>query len=337
MFTDGVRLELVAGKGGNGVIAWRREKYIPKGGPSGGNGGDGGSIIIRASRHFYSLDKYRNKRLIAAGDGKQGGSNKRHGANGKSLILDVPCGTLVKNPETGEVMRDMTEDGEEWEICKGGRGGRGNETFKTPTNRAPHKCTPGRPGTSCEIELELKLIADIGFVGFPNAGKSTLLSKITSKEVKIGNYPFTTLAPNLSYIQFEDFSRLYIADIPGIIKDAHKDRGLGLTFLRHIERSEVLVYVIDAAGTDVRDPFEDFTTLTNELESYSRDLINKPFVVVLNKVDRDESQAFVSKFRKKFHFDSSKLVLVSALNGEGLDTLIEKMRSIAQASGKRYE
>lgn len=330
MFTDRVKVSLSAGKGGNGVVAWRREKYIPKGGPCGGNGGKGGSIIFQADAQLYSLEDYRNRRILKAENGNPGGSNNRQGRNGKDLVLKVPCGTIIKDVENGEVLKDLTIDGEKWEICKGGRGGKGNDTFKTPTNRAPNTCTPGLPGETAEVELELKLIADVGLVGFPNAGKSTLIKALTHVKVKIAPYPFTTLQPNLGFIQCEDYSRIFIADIPGIIKDAHLNRGLGLEFLRHIERTKLLIYVLDASGTDGRTPDEDYRILRQELESYNPELLERPFLVVLNKIDLEESQEHIKAFKKKFRLPKKILFEASATEGIGIPELQHTIELIAQ-------
>lgn len=334
MFVDRVVLDLSAGRGGNGIVAWRREKYIPKGGPSGGNGGKGGSLILKADTEVYSLEWFRNRRILKAENGRQGGPNCQQGRNGKDLILPVPCGTLVKNSVTGEVLHDFTQDGEEWIICKGGRGGRGNDSFKTPTNRAPNTSTDGTDGQSCRVELELKLIADVGLVGFPNAGKSTLISELASVSVKIAPYPFTTLRPNLGFIQFEDLSRIYIADIPGIIEGAHRNRGLGFEFLRHIERTKLLLYILDSSGIDGRDPISDYEVLRNELGTYNPEMLERPFLVVLNKVDTEESLDHIKAFHKKKLVPKSKLFEISAMRGDGLADLKEAIRKIVQATPK---
>ncbi|MBS0651631.1 MAG: GTPase ObgE [Verrucomicrobia bacterium] len=337
MFIDSVKVTLRAGDGGNGVVAWRREKYIPKGGPVGGNGGKGGSIIFQTDVHTPSLESYRNRRIIAAENGHCGGGNLRQGRNGKDLILPVPCGTLVKDAQTQEVLFDFTEENQSWQICKGGKGGKGNHCFKSPTNQAPNICTPGTPGEHREIELELKLIADVGLVGMPNAGKSTLMSQITHVRVKIGAYPFTTLFPNLSYIQLPDKSRVLVADIPGIIENAHQNKGLGFAFLKHIERSYALVFVIDISGIEGRDPFDDFTVLQNELRAYRPDLLEKPFLVALNKIDTEGAQKQAEEFAKKYPYAKETLFTISAANNEGLPPLIEAMRGIVQVHGKRFK
>lgn len=322
MFIDRAKVYLSAGKGGNGVVAWRREKFIPKGGPSGGNGGKGGSIILEVDEEIYSLDWYRHRRILKAENGKAGGSNNKQGGRGQDLILKFPCGTLVKDVETGEVLYDLTEPGQRIVLCNGGKGGRGNDSFKTPTNQAPNYATPGRDGESCHVEFELKLIADIGLVGFPNAGKSTLFSSLADVDVKTAAYPFTTLTPNLGFIAFENFQRLYIADIPGIIEGAHLDRGLGLEFLRHIERTKLLIFVLDASGIDNRTPADDYKVLCEELQKYKVDLSDKPYMIALNKIDTEESKELVKEFLKKNKkVPKDKIFQISALSGEGLEEL----------------
>lgn len=334
MFTDRIEITLEAGKGGNGVVAWRREKFIPKGGPAGGDGGNGGSITIVADEHTFSLQHYRNRRSIRAENGHEGGGAQKKGRSGEALIIKVPVGTLVR--EEGNLLCDLVTHGQEFRACEGGKGGKGNINFKTPTRQAPNICTKGTLGESKDIELELKMIADVGLVGFPNAGKSTLLSSITARLVKVGAYPFTTLHPNLSYIEFDDFSRVLIADIPGIIEDAHQNRGLGLAFLKHIERTEVLVYLIDIAGSEGRDPLEDFAILQNELRSYSSDMINKPFLVALNKIDLPEAEENVARFLKETGIPPSSVFPISADKKEGLPSFVDAMRSLAQQNGKRF-
>lgn len=336
MFVDSVELTIVAGSGGNGVVSWRREKFIPKGGPFGGNGGRGGDIILKGETGLFSLESYRNRRIIQAENGKAGGSNLKQGGSGEKLVLKIPFGTLVKDAKTKEVLFDCTEETPQWVACTGGRGGKGNACFKSPTHQAPNFATPGAPGVAREIELELKLIADVGLVGMPNAGKSTLLSQITHVKVKIAPYPFTTLSPNLSYVQCEDYTRILVADIPGIIEDAHENRGLGLSFLKHVERTTALLFVIDISGEEGRDPYEDFTILRKELEAYRPDLLEKPFLVALNKVDKEGSEENLAAFREKYPFDPSTLLPISALGNEGLTVLVERMRQLAQANGKHY-
>lgn len=326
MFVDTVTLSLSAGKGGNGVIAWRREKYIPKGGPAGGDGGNGGSILLEADPAVHSLEDYRNRRILKAQNGMPGGPNNCKGKNGHDLHLKIPLGTLVKDPKTGEILRDFTQAGETWKICAGGRGGKGNSRFKTSTHQAPFVCTDGTPGKEIEIELELKLIADIGFVGMPNAGKSTLISQLAHIQVKIAPYPFTTLRPNLGIVEFDDYTRILIADIPGIIENAHENRGLGFAFLRHIERTSALVYLIELAPYQDRDPFEEFLMLRRELEAYNPEMLEKPFVVALNKIDQEGAAELAAGFKERYPFAPETLFEISALEGIHLEPLKEALR-----------
>lgn len=321
MFIDRVTLDLAAGKGGNGVVAWRKEKYIPKGGPCGGNGGKGGSVILEADNQVFSLEWYRNRRILKAENGRAGSSNNCTGRAGQNLILKVPCGTLIKNAVTGDILHDFTQDKERWVLFEGGKGGRGNESFKTPTNRAPNISTEGKEGESGQIEMELKLIADVGLVGFPNAGKSTLISALADVKVKIAAYPFTTLQPNIGFIEREDLTRIFIADIPGIIEGAHRNRGLGFEFLRHIERTKLLLFVLDASGIDGRNPSDDFRVLQKEISAYNPEMLERPYLVVLNKIDAEESVENCKQFKKDFSIDPSLLFEISALSGSGLEAL----------------
>lgn len=321
MFTDHVQLHLAAGKGGNGVVAWRREKFIPKGGPNGGNGGKGGSVIIEADKQVYSLEWFRHRRLLKAENGRCGGSNLCQGRSGVDLILKVPCGTLVKDIKTGEILHDLTEDKQQVTLCLGGKGGRGNESFKTSTHRAPNICTEGKEGELMDVELELKLIADVGLVGFPNAGKSTLIAALARVRVKIAPYPFTTLQPNLGYIENEDYTRTLIADIPGIIEGAHQNRGLGFEFLRHIERTRLLIFMLDSSGIDGRNPLDDYRVLQKELGTYNPEMLERPSLVVLNKIDTEEAKEHIEAFMKEYQGEPKDIFQISALNGDGLQPL----------------
>jgi GTP-binding protein len=336
MFTDVVRLKLYAGKGGNGVVAWTREKFIPKGGPCGGNGGPGGSVYLESDPNISSLDAFRHLKQLFAENGGAGGSNRKNGKRGQDLVIKIPCGTLIKDLNTQSILHDFGNQKEKVLLCKGGKGGLGNTFFKTPCNQAPNKCTPGKQGEELLVELELKLIADVGFVGFPNAGKSTLLNTLSSTEVKTADYPFTTLQPNLSYLEFEDYSRIYLADIPGIIENAHLNKGLGLAFLRHIERTSVLVFVIDISQEERNDPFQDFMTLRNELGSYSQDLLEKPFIVALNKIDKENASSSIEEFKKQYAFSLDTLFLISSRTGEGLEALKQALKELAQRNGKKF-
>ena len=298
MFVDRVIIHSKAGKGGNGVVAWRREKFIPKGGPAGGDGGRGGSIILVADHNVASLESLRNRRIIAADDGGAGGGSCRQGKNGVDLTLKVPCGTLVKDKETGEVLFDLTEAGQSAVLCKGGKGGKGNYCFRSSTNRSPNIATPGIAGEEKEVKLELKLIADVGIIGLPNAGKSTLISALANLKVKIAPYPFTTLQPNVGFLYTDTGGRILLADIPGIIEGAHLNRGLGFEFLRHVERTKVLVFVIDAAGSEGRDPRDDFKVMQKELGKYDEKLLSRPFLICLNKADMEGAEEAIKLFIK---------------------------------------
>ena len=328
MFIDRVKVKLIAGRGGNGIVSWRRERCIAKGGPNGGNGGRGGAIIFEADPSYYSLEAYRHRRILRAPNGQQGGPNLQQGRSGSDLVVKVPFGTLVKDQETGEVLFDFTEAASTWTACIGGRGGKGNNCFKSSTNRAPNICTPGKPGEEKEFELELKLIADVGLVGMPNAGKSTLMSKITHAHVKIGAYPFTTLSPNLSYIQCEDYTRILVADIPGIIENAHLNKGLGLEFLKHIERTSALLFILDAVPDEEdRSPLRDFETLCSEIKAYNPKMLAKPFLIVLNKIDKPGAAKNIEAFKERY---PSNVFEISALEEKGLNSLINALPGIIQ-------
>ncbi len=291
MFIDKVRICVEAGKGGDGVVAWTREKYRPRGGPCGGNGGVGGSVIIQATSNQFDLGRYRNQQIFKAKNGANGAGACRQGESADDITLLVPMGTIIYDASNMEVLADLSFHGEQFVVCKGGRGGIGNNFFKNSYNPAPMKCTPGTLGDTKEILLELKLIADVGFVGFPNAGKSTLLNALTAAKVKVADYPFTTLAPNLSYIEWENFQRTFIADIPGIIEGASNGRGLGFQFLKHIDRTKSLLFVLDSSQEE---PKKQYEVLLRELETYNPELLAKPKIVVLNKADLIEPEAMDS-------------------------------------------
>ena len=338
MFTDFIKLKCLSGKGGNGVIAWKRAKYIPKGGPCGGNGGKGGSVKIIVSENLHCLDHLRGKNLIVAEKGSDGSANNRTGKSGKNHFIPVPPGTIVLNAQTNEVLADLTTPGTTLDLVEGGTGGLGNTTFKSSTNRTPRQCTPGYFGVEINISLELKMIADVGFVGLPNAGKSTLMKALTATDVKIGNYPFTTLKPNLSFLEYDDYSRVYIADIPVIIKYAHKDRGLGLAFLKHIERSKALVFIVDVAPLgEISDPIEDYTILKNELFEYNPKLLERPSIIVLNKCELEGSKEYIKAFKRAFKDDHAEIVTISAKEHINIEELSLKIKALAQIDGKRYD
>ncbi|MDD3658118.1 MAG: GTPase ObgE [Lascolabacillus sp.] len=281
-FVDYVKIFCRSGKGGRGSAHFRREKYIPKGGPDGGDGGDGGSVILRGNRNYWTLLHLRYQRHIFAGHGEPGGGAQRSGKKGESKIIDVPCGTVAYDAHTGEFLCDITDDGQEVTLLKGGRGGLGNQHFKTATNQAPRYAQPGEPHEERWVILELKLLADVGLVGFPNAGKSTLLSVVSAAKPKIDNYPFTTLEPNLGIVEYREGKSFVMADIPGIIEGASEGRGLGLRFLRHIERNSLLLFVIPADSKDIK---EEYYILLNELKKYNPEMLDKSHILAISKSD----------------------------------------------------
>ena len=324
MFVDRVDIDVSAGNGGNGVVAWCREKFVPKGGPAGGDGGNGGSVIVRVDPNVSGLEWFRHTTRIRAKDGSKGGSSCCKGKDGEDAILRIPPGTIIRDLDTSELLFDGTVYHAEYVLCRGGVGGKGNACFKSPSNRAPNMATKGEPGEHRRVEFELKLIGDVGLVGFPNAGKSTLLTKLTYTQVEIAPYPFTTLTPNLGFISFEGGRRVLLTDIPGIIEKAHQNKGLGLEFLRHIERTRALLFVLDAAGVDGRTPTEDYQVLTNELRMYDEELLKRPSYLVLNKCDLEASADLVREFRASVQQEN--IIEVSAETGEGLDRLKECIR-----------
>ncbi len=283
MFVDNVKLKVQSGKGGAGCVSFRREKFIPKGGPNGGDGGKGGDIIIECDNNTHTLSYFKGKKILKAQKGFQGEGNKKHGANGKDLILKVPPGTIIKDANTNETLIDMKTLGEKKVLLEGGIGGLGNWHFRGPRQQVPRYAQPGEEGKELEITMELKLIADVGLVGFPNAGKSTLISAMSNAKPEIANYEFTTITPKLGVVRVDEYRNFVMADIPGIIEGAHSGKGLGLKFLKHIERSRMILYVIDLAS--FRDPFYQFETLRKELKNYSEALFGRPYAVALNKID----------------------------------------------------
>ncbi|NQS99324.1 MAG: GTPase ObgE [candidate division Zixibacteria bacterium] len=282
MFIDTAQIEIASGKGGSGIVSFHREKFIPKGGPDGGNGGKGGDVILTADQKLHTLMDYAYKRKYKAGNGRPGGSNNRKGASGKDLKIRLPVGTIVFDRGTDELLGDLTADGQQLAAARGGRGGFGNAHFKSSINRAPRAFTPGEEGEYHSLRLELKLLADVGLVGLPNAGKSTLLSRLSAARPKIAPYPFTTLIPNLGIVKAGEYSSFVMADIPGLIEGAHQGKGLGDEFLRHIERTQILLFLIDITSNDIG---RDYHTLENELESFDPALIKKPRLTALTKAD----------------------------------------------------
>lgn len=318
MFVDVAKIHVKAGDGGHGCVSFRREKYVPFGGPDGGDGGRGGDVIFKVDSNMRTLLDFKYKKKYEAERGEDGGTNNKFGKDGEDLIIKVPSGTVIKDAETGRIMADLVEDGQEFVVCNGGRGGRGNSRFATPTRQAPKFAEPGMPGEERWITLELKLLADVGLVGFPNVGKSTILSMVTGAKPKIANYHFTTLTPNLGVVDMQGVKSFVLADIPGLIEGAHEGVGLGIDFLRHVERTKVLIHVIDASGIEGRDPIDDFYKINEELKSYSEKLSKKPQVVVANKCDIPGSEENVEKLKKELEKYDIKVFEVSAATNKGL-------------------
>ena len=320
MFVDYAVIEVYAGKGGDGAITFRREKYVPKGGPSGGNGGDGGSVSLRANRNLHTLLDFRYKKKYSAGNGGKGGSSLKDGKNGNNVIILVPVGTVVKDADTEELLFDLNSDGQEIILAKGGKGGKGNSKFATPTNQTPRFAEDGKPGEQKKVVLELKLIADVGLVGFPNSGKSTLISKISSAKPKIADYPFTTLEPNLGIVKYKDYKSFTVADIPGIIEGASQGKGLGHQFLRHIERTRIILFLIEITSENIED---DFNILMKELKSYSPELIRKKIIVSFSKSDLYDSNKIKELSLLNFKGIKDKPLFFSSISGQGLKELLD--------------
>jgi GTP-binding protein len=320
MLVDEVRITIKAGDGGNGCVAFRREKYVPRGGPSGGDGGRGGDIIMVATNHRNTLLHFRYNPEYTAQRGRHGEGSNRTGHEGSSLTVQVPVGTAVFDDETGEQLFDFTEDGQTWIAAKGGRGGRGNARFATSTHQTPTEHDDGAPGEFRKLQLKLKLLADVGLVGYPNAGKSTLISRISAARPKIADYPFTTLEPNLGVVQLPDLRSFVVADIPGIIEGAHEGRGLGIQFLKHIERTKLLVHLVDMSETG-RDPIHDFETLLVELESFDESLAKRPMLVAASKIDAMQDPEKLAELRALSAARGLPFFEISSVTGQGIDAL----------------
>jgi GTP-binding protein len=320
MFIDEVRIRVKAGDGGNGCLAFRREKYVPRGGPSGGDGGRGGDVVFVASGHHNTLLHFRFNPEHEAERGRHGEGSNRSGREGASKDVPVPVGTIVYDDETGEVLHDFTHPGERFVIARGGKGGRGNQHFATSTHQAPTEHEPGRPGEEKKLRLELKLLADVGLVGFPNAGKSTLISRISAARPKIADYPFTTLEPNLGVVSAGD-ETFVVADIPGLIAGAHLGHGLGVQFLRHIERTRLLVHLVDVSEATGRDPVDDFRVVMQELEGFSPDLVRKPMFVVASKVDVAQDKARIESVKALATEKHLPFHAISSVTGQGIEDL----------------
>ena len=324
MFADRAKIIIKSGKGGNGHVSFRREKYVPNGGPDGGDGGKGGDVIFQIDEGMNTLSDYRYKRKFSAQSGEEGGKKNCHGKNGTDLILKVPEGTVIKDAESGKVIADMSGENRQQTILKGGRGGLGNQHFATSTMQAPKYAQPGQEAIEIEVLLELKVIADVGLVGFPNVGKSTLLSRVTNAQPKIANYHFTTLSPNLGVVDMDGGKGFVIADIPGLIEGASEGVGLGHEFLRHIERTKVMIHMVDAASTEGRDPIADIHAINKELEAYNPDLLKKPQVIAANKIDAfyGDSNEVLDALRAEFEDQNIKIFPISAVSGQGLKELL---------------
>lgn len=320
MFVDYAVIEVHAGKGGDGAVTFRREKYVPKGGPSGGDGGDGGNVVLRANRNLHTLLDFRYKKKYSAGNGVKGGNSLKDGKNGNNIIIKVPVGTVVKDAETEEILFDLNADGKEIILVKGGKGGKGNSKFATPTNQTPRFAEDGKPGDRKKVVLELKLIADVGLVGFPNSGKSTLISKISSAKPKIADYPFTTLEPNLGIVKYKEYKSFTVADIPGIIEGASDGKGLGHQFLRHIERTRIILFLIEITSENIED---DFNVLMKELKSYSPELIRKKIIVSFSKSDLYDSKKIKELSLLKFKGIKDKPLIFSSISGQGMKELLD--------------
>jgi len=327
MFIDEAVLYVRAGKGGNGCVSFRREKFVPRGGPDGGDGGKGGDVIFVANPALDTLYEFTFRRHLVAKNGRPGQGKNKTGANGQDLVVEVPVGTLVYDATTGLLLRDLDRPGASVCVAKGGRGGRGNKHFASATNRAPRIAEEGEPGQERTIRLELKLLADVGLVGLPNAGKSTLISRISRARPKVANYPFTTRHPCLGIADVGGYKRLVVADIPGLIEGAHDGHGLGTEFLRHIERTRVLLHVLDAAAVDDTPPLDAYHTLRNELTLYGHALAERPHIVAANKIDLPEGRAAVDELREKLPVE---VYPISAATGEGIPQLLAALARLVE-------
>ena len=332
MFIDNIKIYVKAGDGGNGAVSFHREKYVSAGGPDGGDGGKGGNIVFKIDHGANTLLAFRYKRKFVAENGQNGMAGKMHGKSGADVIITVPEGTLIKDPETGRIIFDMGSD-REFVLCKGGRGGWGNRHFATPTRQIPRFAKSGTKGEEREVLLELKMLAEVGLIGFPNVGKSSILSRISSAKPKIANYHFTTLSPNLGVVSMGEGRGFLAADIPGLIEGASEGQGLGHDFLRHVDRCRLLLHVVDIAATDGRDPVDDIEKINLELERYSSELSTRPQIIVANKIDSilEEDEIFV-RFKEYVEKEKLEVVYVSAVTGEGLDKLVkvasDKLRTL---------
>ncbi len=329
MFADRAKIIIRSGKGGDGHVSFRRELYVPNGGPDGGDGGRGGDVIFEVDEGQNTLGEYRHKRKFKAQDGQEGGKKRCHGADGSDIVLKVPEGTVIMEAQSRKVIADMSGENRRQIVLKGGRGGKGNQHYATATMQVPKYAQPGQPAQELEVLLELKVIADVGLVGFPNVGKSTFLSRVTNAQPKIANYHFTTLSPNLGVVDTEN-GGFVIADIPGLIEGASEGVGLGHEFLRHIERTRVLVHIVDAASTEGRDPVDDIRKINHELEAYNPEIASRPQIIAANKIDCifDQDEDPVERLKKEFEPQGIKVYPISAVTGQGLKELLYGIKSL---------
>jgi GTP-binding protein len=330
MFADRAEIHIRSGKGGDGHVSFRKEIFVPAGGPDGGDGGDGGDLIFEVDEGLNTLTDFRFVRKYSAGDGEVGGKRNCHGKNGADLVVKIPPGTVIKEKETGKVVADMSYDHKREVILRGGRGGKGNQHYATPTMQAPVYAQPGQKAREMNVILELKVIADVGLVGFPNVGKSTLLSRVTNAKPKIGNYHFTTLSPNLGVVDMEG-GGFVIADIPGLIEGASEGLGLGHEFLRHIERTKVIIHLVDAASTEGRDPIEDINKINEELSAYNPELAKRPQVIAANKMDvlyEDDQEEVIKKIKAEFELKGIPVFPISAVSGKGMKELLYHVKGM---------
>jgi len=332
MFVDHVKIFVKGGDGGNGIVAFRREKYIAYGGPSGGDGGRGANVVFIVDEGLRTLMDFRYQRHFKAPRGEHGGSKNMHGKSADDMVVKVPPGTVVTAAEDGRIIADLVEHGQTAVIAKGGRGGRGNSRFVSPQNPAPELSEMGEPGLELEIVLELKVLADAGLVGFPSVGKSTLLSVVSAAKPKIADYHFTTLVPNLGMVEIEDGRGFALADLPGLIEGAHAGIGLGHQFLRHIERTRVILHVIDMSGLEGRDPYEDYVTINEELEQYNMRLLERPQIIVANKMDMPDSEDNLELFKEQLGDSDALIFPISALTRKGLDALLFSVADLLEVT-----
>lgn len=330
MFVDQAKIYVKGGDGGDGCLAFRREKFVPKGGPSGGDGGKGGDVYLITTPHLNTLLPLRYQQLYRAGRGGHGSGNRRHGKNGEDIHVEVPVGTEVRDEATGELLCDLSEPGQSFLVARGGIGGRGNARFATSTNQAPRRVEPGKPGEEKTLFLELKVLADVGLVGFPNAGKSTLISVISAARPKVGDYPFTTLSPQLGVVSYDDYRTFVVADVPGLIEGAHQGSGLGDQFLRHVERCRLLIHLVDVSQMGPEDPVKAFQSLNKELRLYDKKLSSKPQLLVATKLDAVDPDR-LKRLQNYCREEKAELYEISAATGQGVSRLKNEIASRLQA------